>query len=63
MKKMLTLIFMVLCTAMLAYPSGNGPSKPTPTNPGCIVMPEVIEACVQSGGTFDYKLCSCVGGN
>ena len=60
MKKMLTIVFMILSTAMLAFPTRGG--VPIEANPGCIVMPEVIEACEQGGGRFDYKLCSCVGG-
>ena len=61
MTKMLTITFMILFTSALAFTSASEPA--TDTNPGCIVMPEVIEACENSGGRFDYKLCSCVGGS
>ena len=60
MKKMLTLTFMFLFTVALAYSPKAGDQ--IQTDPGCIVMPEVVEACYQSGGRFDYTLCSCVGG-
>ena len=46
--------------AGMAYSTKQQPVKEV--NPGCIVQPEVIEACVNSGGRFDYKTCSCVGG-
>jgi hypothetical protein len=60
MTKMISITFMILFTAALAF----SPERELATdgNPGCIVMPEVIEACQQGGGQFDYKLCSCVGG-
>ena len=59
MTKVLTITFMILITTALAF----SPEPASDVNPGCIVMPEVIEACENSGGRFDYKLCSCVGGN
>lgn len=61
MTKMLTITFMILFTTALAFSPEREPA--TEINPGCIVQPDVIEACEQGGGRFDYKLCSCVGGN
>ena len=60
MQKMLSILFTPLVLAALAYSPQQVPVDET--NPGCIVMPEVIEACEKSGGRFDFKLCSCVGG-
>ncbi len=60
MRKMLSVTFVILFTAALAFSVQSGQQTPTPTSPGCIVQPEVIEACTNSGGRFDYKLCSCV---
>ena len=60
MEKIITITFMILSVAALAFTPQN--TTPVADNPGCIVMPEVIEACHQSGGRFDYGICSCVGG-
>lgn len=46
----------ILFVAALAF------SPAQDSNPGCIVQPDVIEACVNGGGRFDYGSCSCVGG-
>ena len=59
MKKMLSITFVILFTAALAFSPGKGQAQQE-TNPGCIVLPEVIEECVNNGGRFDYKICSCV---
>ena len=61
MSKIITITFMILSATALAY----SPERDVAidTNPGCIVQPDVIEACEKSGGRFDYKLCSCVGGS
>ena len=61
MQKIFTITFMILASAALAFSLETGPA--TQFDPGCIVMPEVIEACEQGGGRFDFKICSCVGGN
>ena len=61
MSKIITITFMILASTALALTPGTEPASDT--NPGCIVMPEVIEACENSGGRFDYKVCSCVGGS
>lgn len=60
MRKLLSIIFMILFMAALAFSPERGQADEQ--NPGCIVQPEVIEACVAGGGTFDWKSCSCVGG-
>lgn len=61
MTRIITITFMMLASAALAFSPEREPiAQP---DPGCIVQPEVIEACNQSGGRFDFKLCSCVGGN
>lgn len=60
MRKMFSIIFVILVVASLGFAPQK---KQTSENPGCIVMPEVIEACENSGGRFDYKSCSCVGGS
>ena len=60
LQTMLTIAFALLSVAALAYTPQQ--SQAVDSNPGCIVMPEVIEACVNSGGRFDYGSCSCVGG-
>ena len=57
---MLTIAFAILSVAALAYTQQQAPAYDS--NPGCIVMPEVVEACVNGGGRFDYQSCSCVGG-
>ena len=62
MEKIITITFMILSVAALAFTSQNTAPAIVEDNPGCIVMPEVIEACHQSGGRFDYGICSCVGG-
>jgi len=59
MRRILSIIFATLVVASLGF---SPQEKQTSENPGCIVMPEVIEACVNSGGRFDYTTCSCVGG-
>ena len=61
MERMLSIIFTTLVLAASAYSPQQTPADDT--NPGCIVMPEVIQACEQSGGKFDYQVCSCVGGS
>lgn len=58
LQTMISIASAILFVAALAYT----PVPADDANPGCIVMPEVIEACVNSGGQFDYKTCSCVGG-
>lgn len=60
MEKVLTILLTTLVLAASAYSPQPAPANDT--NPGCIVLPEVIEACEQSGGRFDYQVCSCVGG-
>ena len=49
----------LLIVGALAYTAPQAPANDS--NPGCIVMPEVVEACINGGGRFDYQLCSCVG--
>lgn len=61
MTRLVTITFMILASAALTFSPESRPV--TELDPGCIVQPEVIEACEQGGGRFDYKLCSCVGGN
>ena len=61
MRKIFSVTFVILFTAALAFSLENGQTQtPSPANPGCIVKPEVIEDCTNSGGRFDFKLCSCV---
>ena len=60
MEKIIAITFMILSVAALAFTPAETVS--VQDGPGCIVMPEVIEACNQSGGRFDYGICSCVGG-
>ena len=57
MGKILTITFMILFSAALAF----SPKRESAQS-DCIVQPEVIEACEQGGGRFDFKLCSCVDG-
>jgi hypothetical protein len=62
MREILSITFMILFTAALAF-SPEGQANPAPLqDPGCIVQPDVIEACHAGGGRFDWQLCSCVGG-
>ena len=61
MERMLSILFTTLAVVALSY--SPQPAATDDTNPGCIVMPEVIQACEQSGGKFDYQVCSCVGGS
>ena len=58
LQTMISIASAILFVAALAYT----PAPADDSNPGCIVMPEVVEACVNSGGRFDYGTCSCVGG-
>ena len=60
MKKILSITFMILITAALGFSpeTGKGTTQTTP----CIVHPDVLEACDNSGGRFDYKICECVYG-
>lgn len=58
LQTMLTIALAIMSVAALAYT----PAPAHDSNPGCIVMPEVVEACVNGGGRFDYQICSCVGG-
>ena len=58
LQTMISIAAAILFVAALAYT----PAPVVDSNPGCIVMPEVIEACVNGGGRFDYQICSCVGG-
>jgi hypothetical protein len=60
LQTMLTIAFAILSVAALAYTPQQAPAYDS--NPGCIVMPEVVEACINGGGRFDYQICSCVGG-
>lgn len=61
MTKIATITVMILASALLTFSPEKEPA--ISSDPGCIVMPEVIEACEQGGGRFDFKSCSCVGGN
>ena len=56
MKKMRSISFMILFVAALAFT----PEKAMPNEPVCIVHPDVVIACEESGGRFDWRLCSCV---
>lgn len=58
MKKILAITFMILITAALGFSPEKGEAA-TQAIP-CIVHPDVLEACDNSGGRFDYKLCECV---
>ena len=58
MRKILSLTFMILITAALGFPPERGKAS-TQLIP-CIVHPDVLEACENSGGRFDYKICECV---
>ena len=60
MEKIIAITFMILSIAALTFTPANNVT--IENDPGCIVMPEVIEACHQSGGRFDFGSCSCVGG-
>jgi hypothetical protein len=60
MEKVLSILVTTLILAASAYSPQESPANDT--NPGCIVLPEVIQACEESGGRFDYQVCSCVGG-
>ena len=58
MKKMRSIIFMILFVTAMAFSA----ERAMPNEPICIVHPDVIAACEESGGRFDFRLCSCVGG-
>ncbi len=58
MKKILSITFMLLITAALGFSPEKGEAA-TQLIP-CIVHPDVLEACDNSGGRFDYKICECV---
>ncbi len=60
MDRILVLAFMTFFTAAMVFSPEK--AEPAPVE-GCIVMPEVIQSCVESGGRFDYGICSCVGGS
>ena len=61
MEKIISITFTILFSAALAFSPASEPV--TESGPGCIVQPEVVEACHEGGGRFDWQLCSCVGGN
>lgn len=60
MKCILTITFMIFFQATMAFSPERG--QMTGSQVICIVHPEVIQSCVESGGRFDYEVCSCVGG-
>ena len=60
MEKILAIAFTILFSAALAFSPEREQAQ---LDPACIVQPDVIEACEQGGGRFDFRLCSCVGGN
>ena len=61
MKRMLALTSTIFFAAAMLLSTGG--RQAMPTGPGCIVQPEVIQSCEDSGGRFDWGLCSCVGGS
>ena len=60
LQTMLSITSAILFVAALAYTPQQAPAYDS--GPGCIVQPDVIEACVNGGGRFDFQSCSCVGG-
>lgn len=58
MQKTISILSGILFIAALLF----SPQQNQVQNPGCIVQPEVIEACTNGGGQFDYRTCTCVGG-
>lgn len=62
MKTVLSVVFTTLYVIALAV-AQLGQESGSEMTPDCIVMPEVIEACENGGGRFDWKTCSCVGGS
>ena len=60
LQTMLSIASALLIVAALAYAPPQAPANDS--NPACIVMPEVVEGCINGGGRFDYQSCSCVGG-
>lgn len=66
MKRMLAISSMIFCAVVMIFSTGGrqaGATGHQQPQPGCIVQPDVIERCEQSGGRFDWGLCSCVGGS
>lgn len=61
MKRMLALTFTIFFAVMMVFSTGG--RQAMTTGPGCIVHPDVIQSCEESGGRFDWGLCSCVGGS
>jgi len=60
MQTIISIASAIIFVAALAYTPQQVPANDS--NPACIVMPDVVEACVNGGGRFDYQNCSCVGG-
>lgn len=58
MKKTLSITFMILFVAAMAFAPERG--RASARQPICIVHPDVIQACEESGGRFDFGICSCV---
>ena len=61
MKRKLAITSMIFFAALMVFSAGGRQSGPV--GPGCIVQPDELDRCYQSGGRFDWGLCSCVGGS
>lgn len=61
MKRKLAITSMIFFALVMVFSTGG--QQPAPIGPGCIVHPDELDRCYQSGGHFDWGLCSCVGGS
>lgn len=61
MKRKLAITSMIFFAVVMVFSTGG--QQTGPIGPGCIVHPDELERCHQSGGQFDWNLCSCVGGS
>jgi hypothetical protein len=60
MRRRLAVTSMILFAVAMVFSTGG--RQATGTTQMCIVHPDELDRCYQSGGRFDWTLCSCVGG-
>jgi len=58
MKRKLAITSMIFFAVVMALSTGG--RQAGTVSPGCIVHPDELDRCYQSGGRFDWGLCSCV---
>lgn len=59
MKRTLMIASMIFFAVVMVFSTGGQLAD----GPGCIVLPEEVERCNASGGQYDWRSCSCMGGS